>query len=90
MPSILDDKLITIAVTIAVPIFAPYTKQAAESIEIIPAEAAVPESVITIAIVARELGIPAVAGCGNATLRLRTGDRVMVDGGQGIVHILSV
>ena len=41
------------------------------------------------AIVARELGIPAVVGCGNATLRLKTGDRVLVDGGQGIVHILE-
>lgn len=41
------------------------------------------------AIVARELGIPAVVGCGNATLRLKTGDRVIVDGGQGTVHILA-
>lgn len=41
------------------------------------------------AIVARELGIPAVVGCGNATLRLKTGDRVIVDGGQGIVYILN-
>jgi pyruvate,water dikinase len=41
------------------------------------------------AIVARELGIPAVVGCGNATLRLKTGDRVRVDGGQGIIHILE-
>lgn len=41
------------------------------------------------AIVARELGIPAVVGCGNATLRLKTGDQVLVDGGQGIVHILE-
>ncbi len=41
------------------------------------------------AIVARELGIPAVVGCGNATMRLRTGDRVLVDGGQGIVTILE-
>jgi pyruvate,water dikinase len=44
------------------------------------------------AIVARELGIPAVVGCGNATTRLRTGDRVRVDGGRGtveIVHSLS-
>ena len=41
------------------------------------------------AIVARELGIPAVVGCGNATLRLKTGDRILVDGGQGIVHILE-
>jgi phosphohistidine swiveling domain-containing protein len=41
------------------------------------------------AIVARELGIPAVVGCGSATTRLRTGDRVRVDGGQGIVEILE-
>ena len=41
------------------------------------------------AIVARELGIPAVVGSGNATTRLKTGDRVIVDGGQGTVHILS-
>ena len=41
------------------------------------------------AIVARELGIPAVVGCGNATMRLHTGDRVLVDGGGGIVEILD-
>jgi rifampicin phosphotransferase len=41
------------------------------------------------AIVARELGIPAVVGCGSATTRLRTGDRVRVDGGRGIVEILG-
>lgn len=41
------------------------------------------------AIVARELGIPAVVGCGSATMRLRTGDRVRVDGGRGIVEILE-
>lgn len=41
------------------------------------------------AIVARELGIPAVVGCGNATFRLKTGDRVIVDGGQGVVEILK-
>ena len=40
-------------------------------------------------IVARELGIPAVVGCGNATMLLKTGDRVRVDGGRGIVEILS-
>jgi pyruvate,water dikinase len=40
------------------------------------------------AIVARELGIPAVVGCGSATTRLRTGDRVRVDGGHGTVEIL--
>ena len=31
------------------------------------------------AIVARELGIPAVVGCGSATTRLHTGDRVRVE-----------
>ncbi|MBN2472948.1 MAG: hypothetical protein JXN59_19655, partial [Anaerolineae bacterium] len=41
------------------------------------------------AIVARELGIPAVVGCGSATTRLRTGDRVRVDGGRGTVEILE-
>jgi phosphohistidine swiveling domain-containing protein len=42
------------------------------------------------AIVARELGIPAVVGCGSATTRLHTGDRVRVDGGQGTVEILEI
>lgn len=41
------------------------------------------------AIVARELGIPAVVGCGNATMRLHTGDRVRVNGGQGTVEVLE-
>ncbi|HEX6444415.1 MAG TPA: PEP/pyruvate-binding domain-containing protein [Streptosporangiales bacterium] len=41
------------------------------------------------AIVARELGIPAVVGCGNATMRLHTGDRVRVDGGRGTVEVLA-
>jgi len=41
------------------------------------------------AIVAREIGIPAVVGCGNATMRLKTGARVRVDGGRGLVEILS-
>ena len=41
------------------------------------------------AIVARELGIPAVVNCGDATVRLSTGDRVRVDGGQGEVEILE-
>jgi rifampicin phosphotransferase len=40
------------------------------------------------AIVARELGIPAVVGCGNATMRLHTGDEVRVDGSRGTVEIL--
>lgn len=41
------------------------------------------------AIVARELGIPAVVGCGNATMVLRTGDRVRVDGAAGTVERLD-
>jgi len=41
------------------------------------------------AIVARELGIPAVVGCGDATIRLKTGDRVRVDGRRGVVEILE-
>jgi pyruvate,water dikinase len=41
------------------------------------------------AIVARELGIPAVVGCGNATQVLKTGDRVLVDGAAGTVEIRS-
>jgi pyruvate,water dikinase len=41
------------------------------------------------AIVARELGIPAVVNCGDATTRLKTGDRVRVDGTTGAVEILE-
>jgi len=41
------------------------------------------------AIVARELGIPAVVGCFNATSILKNGDRVHVDGGQGVVEIIE-
>ena len=41
------------------------------------------------AIVARELGIPAVVGTGNATSVLRTGDRVRVDGRRGTVEVLT-
>jgi rifampicin phosphotransferase len=41
------------------------------------------------AIVARELGIPAVVGTGNATSRLRDGDRVRVDGTRGVVEVLG-
>jgi pyruvate,water dikinase len=40
------------------------------------------------AIVARELGIPAVVGAGDATMRLQTGDRVRVDGTRGVVQRL--
>jgi phosphohistidine swiveling domain-containing protein len=41
------------------------------------------------AIVAREYGLPAVVGTGNATSAIKTGDRVRVDGNTGIVTILS-
>jgi rifampicin phosphotransferase len=40
------------------------------------------------AIVARELGIPAVVGCGNATMQLHSGDRIRVDGGKGTVEVV--
>ncbi len=40
------------------------------------------------ATVARELGIPAVVGCGNATTRLHSGDQIKVDGGKGAVELL--
>ncbi|MFJ5958043.1 PEP/pyruvate-binding domain-containing protein [Paenarthrobacter sp. NPDC092416] len=36
-------------------------------------------------LIAREFGIPAVVGTGDATRRLRTGQRVTVDGGAGFV-----
>lgn len=39
------------------------------------------------AIVAREFGIPAVVGCGNATTLLKTGDMVTVDGARGTVTL---
>ncbi|TMD98182.1 MAG: pyruvate, phosphate dikinase [Chloroflexi bacterium] len=42
------------------------------------------------AIVARELGIPAVVGCGNATMRLHTGDWLRVNGELGTVEIIRV
>jgi pyruvate, water dikinase len=41
------------------------------------------------AIVSREYGLPAVVGTGNATTRIRSGDRVRVDGDTGTVTILS-
>jgi rifampicin phosphotransferase len=37
-------------------------------------------------IIAREYGLPAVVGCGDATARLRTGMRVTVDGSTGNVE----
>jgi pyruvate, water dikinase len=41
------------------------------------------------AIVAREYGLPAVVGTGNATSRIKDGQRIRVDGGRGIVTILE-
>jgi pyruvate,water dikinase len=41
------------------------------------------------AIVAREYGLPAVVGTGNATLRIKDGQRIRVDGGRGVVTILQ-
>jgi pyruvate,water dikinase len=41
------------------------------------------------AVVAREYGIPAVVGTGNATTTIRDGDIVEVDGDHGIVRILG-
>ncbi len=41
------------------------------------------------AIVAREMGFPAVVGTVDATARIRTGDRIRVDGTKGEVTILS-
>jgi pyruvate,water dikinase len=40
------------------------------------------------AIVAREYGLPAVVGTGNATSRIKDGQRIRVDGGRGVVTIL--
>jgi rifampicin phosphotransferase len=37
-------------------------------------------------IIAREYGIPAIVGCGDATARLRTGMRITVDGSTGNVE----
>ncbi len=41
------------------------------------------------AIVAREYGLPAVVGTGNATLRIKDGQRIRVDGGRGVVTLLQ-
>ena len=37
----------------------------------------------------REYGLPAVVGTGNGTSRIRTGQRIRVDGNTGIVTILD-
>ncbi len=41
------------------------------------------------AIVAREYGMPAVVGTGHATKRIETGQRIRVDGDNGVVTILA-
>jgi pyruvate,water dikinase len=41
------------------------------------------------AIVAREFGLPAVAGLAGITRRLKTGDRLKVDGSTGVVTLLE-
>jgi len=41
------------------------------------------------AIVSREYGVPAVVGTADATARIRTGDRLRVDGAAGTVTILG-
>ncbi len=40
------------------------------------------------AVVSREFGIPAVVGTSNGTQRIKTGDRVRVNGSTGIVEVL--
>ncbi|MES2320056.1 MAG: PEP/pyruvate-binding domain-containing protein [Pseudomonadota bacterium] len=41
------------------------------------------------AIIAREFGIPAVVGVRGATTRIRSGERLMLDGDRGVVEILA-
>ncbi len=41
------------------------------------------------AIVSREYGLPAVVGTGTATSRIKTGQRIRVDGSSGTVQILD-
>ena len=41
------------------------------------------------AIVAREFGLPAVAGLPGVTRQVRTGQRLRVDGGRGAVTLLD-
>jgi phosphoenolpyruvate-protein kinase (PTS system EI component) len=40
-------------------------------------------------VVAREYGIPAVVGVDEATTRLKTGQRIRVDGSTGQISILQ-
>ena len=41
------------------------------------------------AVLSREFGIPAVIGTSIATKRIKTGDRILVDGTKGVVEILE-
>ena len=41
------------------------------------------------AVLAREYGIPAVVGTSGGTVRIKTGDRIRVDGNAGVVEILD-
>jgi pyruvate,water dikinase len=41
------------------------------------------------AVLAREYGIPAVVGTSSATFRIKTGDKLRVDGNAGVVEILE-
>ncbi len=41
------------------------------------------------AVVSREFGIPAVVGASDATRKIKTGDRVRVNGSSGLVEILA-
>ena len=40
-------------------------------------------------VVAREYGIPAVVGVYQATSRLRTGDRIRMDGSSGLIEVIQ-
>ena len=40
-------------------------------------------------IMAREFGLPCVSGCVEGTQKITTGDRIRVDGDQGVVYILA-
>jgi phosphohistidine swiveling domain-containing protein len=40
-------------------------------------------------IMAREFGIPCVSGCVEGTKKIKTGQRIRVDGDQGVVYILD-
>jgi pyruvate,water dikinase len=41
------------------------------------------------AIVCREYGLPAVTGTGFATTNIKTGQRIRVDGNNGVVTVLD-